>query len=119
MNVDASKPEGFCMDCGVHVASFEGLTCCPNCGSESTPCSMAGQVDISINWQELRVLCIWAENWGHERAGGAGTIYSIAQRILAQHPDMPPITLAGEVQDLKDEMEGEGYDVNTNVPGVE
>ena len=108
--------EGFCTDCGVPVESFEGLSECPNCGSKGMPCSFSNQVEVSINWHELQLLCIWAERWGHAKCGGAGTVYSIAQRLMDQHPDRSPLTLARQVQDLKDLH---GGDVDTNVPGVE
>lgn len=108
--------EGFCTMCGVEVPSFEGLSACPNCGSKDLPCLSSMQVQISVNWHELRMLCIWAERWGHAECGGAGVIYSIAQRIADQHPDRGPLTLAREVQDLKDEH---GGSVETNLPGVE
>lgn len=30
---------GFCTLCGLKVDSFEGLTCCPRCKHNGTPCS--------------------------------------------------------------------------------
>lgn len=108
---------GFCIDCGLRVESFEGLDCCPNCKSTSIPCHDGNQVSISVNWQELRVLCIWAERWGHEKAGGAGTVYGIAQRLEKQFPDMVNLTLAGEIDEIKSIYGSEN--VETNVPGVE
>lgn len=106
---------GFCIDCGLRVESFEGLEKCPNCNSASVPCYDENQVNISINWQELRILSIWAERWALEKRLGAGIIYSIAGRIEKQYPSLAPLTFAGELHQLKDE----GYDVETNFPGVE
>jgi hypothetical protein len=108
---------GFCTACGFKIKSFEGLNRCPNCDSNGRPCSDKDQVNISINWQELRILCIWAERWGNKECGGAGLIYNIAHRIQKQHPEFKcPLTLAEEVQNLPKEL---GLKVQTNIPGVE
>jgi len=108
---------GFCIDCGFHVDSFEGLTACPNCGSKGSPCGDEQQVNISINMQELRVLVIWAENWAHT-FNGAGTVYAIAERIKKQLPAKAkdtPLSLGGEVAQLK-RIYG---NVFTNIKGAE
>lgn len=115
-----NKPVGFCIECSYQIDSWEGLKGCPNCASTSVPCSADAQVNISINWQELRVLCMWAERWGLEKVGGAGTVYSIAERILKQVQDEWPnasLTLAQDIGQVKDHF---GHDnVSTNFPGVE
>lgn len=111
---------GFCTDCGLAVDSFEGLNRCPNCGSTSIPCSYDNQVTISVNWQELRILVMWAEKFAHANLGGAGLIYSIAGRIEQQHEAraiIMPLTLAGEIGQIQDMYGREN--VETNVPGVE
>jgi len=106
---------GFCIGCGVYVKDWEGLTCCPNCGSASVPAGSDNQVAVEINWHELHVLCCWAERWGHQECGGAGVVYSIVQRLRAQHPDKGPLTLAADIQQIVDEHPG----TQTNIPGVE
>lgn len=113
----AMSDGGFCIDCGLRIESFDGLSACPNCKSDSKPCGDANQVSVSINWQELRVLAIWAERWAHEKLGGAGLVYAIALRLQKQHPGRIPLTLAGEIDQLKDQF-GHG-NVETNIPGVE
>jgi len=108
---------GFCTSCGFKVESFEGLAKCPQCDSRGTPCLDKEQVNISINWHELRILCMWAERWGNKECGGAGLIYNIAQRIQRQHPEFEtPLTLAEEIQNLPKKL---GCKVQTNIPGVE
>lgn len=113
---------GFCTVCSWRVESFEGLNACPNCGSTSKPCGDADQVTISVNWHELRVLCIWAERWAIEKVepsgdtgGGRGVVYAIADRIAAQNPGRGALTLARELNDMRDA----GLDVRTNIPGEE
>lgn len=106
---------GFCIDCGHQVKSFAGLNACPQCGSHSVPCSHDAQVRVSVNWQELRVLVVWAENWARERVPAEGPtapvelIHHIARRLEDQHPDRAlqvPLTLAGEVRYIQDLFPG-------------
>lgn len=103
------KPEqgGFCIDCCHEVATFDGLGACPLCGSSSVPCAWSDQVQVSVNWQELRVLVIWAENWARHCAKTTPTmprtVYRIAQRLRGQHPDRTPLTLAEELGELASE----------------
>jgi len=91
-----------CTDCGVEFALPlpPGTTCCPNCKSDGVPCDVANDVTIKINWHELRILCIWAENYGRS-IKKQGTVYSIAQRIEDQaRGDKPPLTLARELGEI-------------------
>lgn len=109
---------GFCIQCGHHFDTFDGLTQCPNCGTSDPPCMDTYQVNISINWHELAVLCIWAERWGHEKVGGAGVVYSITERIRKQHPEMAiqsPLTLSGQINQARDA----GHSIQTNIKGMD
>lgn len=95
---------GFCTECGRKVESFEGLKACPACDSASVPCVDEHQVSVSINWHELRILAIWAENY--QRAQRLGrTVYAIAKRLEAQHPERGPLTLAGELGEVAKQYE--------------
>lgn len=63
---------------------------------------------VSVNWQELRVLVMWAEGW--ERAHSLGrTVYAIARRLRDQHPENGPLTLAEEIGEIAGE-----YDVSVS-----
>jgi hypothetical protein len=90
---------GYCVDCGHHVDSFDGLTKCPACGSQSLPCADADQITASVNWHELHILCVWAENWQRKNDLGR-TVYAIAKRLEAQFPDKPRLTLAAELGEV-------------------
>jgi predicted nucleic acid-binding Zn-ribbon protein len=90
---------GFCTDCGARVESFEGLKGCPSCGTSNIPCLGDEQVNVSVNWHELHVLCVWAENWQRQNQLGR-TVYAIAKRLHDQHPDRGPLTLAGELGEI-------------------
>lgn len=91
-----------CVDCGVEfdfAALSPGTAACPNCNSDGVPCDVADDVTVKINWHELRILCIWAENHGRQ-IKKVGTIYSIARRIMEQHKGQIPLTLAGELGEI-------------------
>jgi hypothetical protein len=94
------RPGGFCTDCGHEVTTFEGLGGCPNCNTTGLPCAWRDQVTVTVNWHELRVLGIWAENYGRSISKSA-TIMAITKRLQAQHPGRVPLTLAGELKDLR------------------
>ena len=103
--------EGFCTTCGFVVESFDGLEKCPQCGSEGVPCCYENQIDVNVNIHELRLLCIWAENWGH-KCGNPDVIYGVASRFRKQLPpgkDMS-LTMADEFKEIKDA----GYKFETN-----
>jgi hypothetical protein len=120
-------PVGFCTHCGVDIESWEGLTCCPTCGTTGVPCAYADQHDVSVNLHELRVLCLWAENWAlHctrrpnlDEASKAihmdEVVYAIAGRLLKQLPAGSALTMAGEFKELKDS----GYKFETNHPAAD
>ena len=96
---------GFCTDCGVKIVSFENLNTsnCPLCGSESTPCADENQVSASINWHELHILIVWAEQFA-KTSEMKRTVWSIAHRIEKQYPDKHLLTIAGEMSQLKREF---------------
>lgn len=107
------QPEGFCTRCNTVIVSFDGLTECPACGTRGVPCLYANQVRVEVNWHELRILVMWAENWANHCANksidpthGMGyLVLQIARRIENQHPDRAltsPLTLAGELRQLAD-----------------
>lgn len=96
---------GFCTACGIKIDSFENLNTdsCPFCGSESIPCADENQVDISINWHELHILVVWAEQFAKDDRMKS-TVWSIAHRIEKQFPEKHLLTLAGEMSQLKREF---------------
>jgi hypothetical protein len=105
----AEKPNtrdgGYCIECGHEVDTFDGLDSCPACGSTSIPCAWSNEVTITVNWHALRILVIWAENWQRAKTQSR-TVYSIAKRIKAQHPDLGPLTLAEELGEVAEKFPG-------------
>jgi len=106
--------EGFCTRCGFKIETFKGLGACPRCGTKGIPCLSENQVNVSINVHELRVLCIWAENWALAHADvDEDVVYAIALRLRRQLGEKDTsLTLADELRALRDA----GYDVDTNLP---
>lgn len=87
---------GFCVMCGHKVNSFDGLSKCPSCESTFSPCANKYQFDVNINWHELHILAVWAENWQRDKKLPK-VVYPIIKRIKEQYPHMPPLTLAEEL----------------------
>jgi RNA polymerase subunit RPABC4/transcription elongation factor Spt4 len=96
----SERPGGFCTECGHEVNSFEGLNGCPKCGTKGLPCAWRDQVTVTVNWHELRVLGIWAENYGRS-IEKQNVIFAIARRLQVQHPGRAPLTMAGELMELR------------------
>ncbi len=97
--------DGYCTLCRVPIASFNDVECCPRCGTTMTPCGYDQQVNISVNWHELRCLVMYAEFYA-KKIGKQGLIYAIAEDLLVQYPELAaenPLTFAGEVDLLRKE----------------
>lgn len=113
-----SEPKGFCTACRYEIVSFDGLEKCPNCGSVDIPCSYENQVNVSVNWHEFHLLCVWAENYGRS-IHQTGLVYGIAHALEGQYPGRLKLTIAGEVNKLKKEFpdikltDAEGNDIQT------
>lgn len=95
-----------CVDCRGEFTEAQILNsmACPSCGSQGIPMSPSKDVTIKINWHELRILCIWAEQWAgahtKDSPGMAQTIESIAKPLQAQYPSYDPLLLSWELGDL-------------------
>jgi len=100
-----------CTHCYAEFTESElrDATCCPNCQTTGLPCAIAEDVTIKINWHELRILGIWADNWAQRPDipdDSKRIVAKIIQRIESQHPEMTPLTLSGEILKLQEEMPG-------------
>ena len=105
---------------------------CPNCGTMSLPCAISDDVEIKINWHELRILVIWAENWArHSDNNDNGdndnnvreekmllSIMTIAERLQRQFPDKTKLTLFSEIRKLRKEYNIETDIDNDNLLGL-
>lgn len=104
-----------CIICGKEFKDEkipENSECCPNCGTETIPCDINDDINIKINWHELRILTIWAENWARHLDQNKSqddeknllTILTIAQRLQKQFPKKLPLTLFGEIKELRNAL---------------
>jgi hypothetical protein len=76
---------------------------CPNCGHEGVPCDPKNDVNIIINWHELRILTMFAEKWvGHsDDVGNIKAVASISKRLRAQYLEKPGLLLVDDLNELK------------------
>lgn len=101
-----------CTDCAAEFSDeeLEGVSACPTCGTKSLPSAIADDVDLRINWHELRILTIWASNHASEHLKdkpGSRTLSSIIKRLEAQFPDRLPLTIFGEIRHVSRELDTE------------
>ena len=78
---------------------------CPKCGSQGVPAPVDWDVMVEVNWHELRILGIWASNFVEDIADdGTGIktlVHSILRRLENQWPDLTPLTMGGELRELR------------------
>lgn len=107
-----------CVDCRKEFTKeeVESTDCCPNCGSTGIPLAPENDVEIKINWLELRILSVWAERWAlvnnNKYPNMMKTLFAIVKDLQDQYPNSAPLTLAGELK----EIQNAGFDVTSSVP---
>lgn len=116
----------WCTVCGARFTEEEikGWGC-PKCGNQGVPCGCTGDVRVEVNWHELHILTVWAENWAQEVSRRASSnpadkgsplvVSAIARRLQRQHPELAPLTLAEEIAGLPAALENKGV----KIEGVE
>lgn len=113
------KETTWCTVCGARFthAEIDGYSACPKCGDTGIPCATAEDLRIVVNWHELRILGIWAENYAQQcdskdKTGASliKTVHAITRRLQRQFPDKTKLTLSGEIADLR----GDGMSVETH-----
>ncbi|MCK5558032.1 MAG: hypothetical protein KAJ01_06620, partial [Candidatus Hydrogenedentes bacterium] len=57
------------------------------------------------------------ERWALKTMGAAGPVYSIASRVTVQHPERSMLTLAGEIDGLRQAFGAEN--IKHNLKGIE
>jgi hypothetical protein len=105
-----STPDTRCTDCYNEFSQSdlpEGTKCCPKCSSASVPCDPKDDVTLKLNWHELRILGIFASNWAGDKCKGTPTVRTvnaILSRLEKQYPEMPKLTLFGEIRELSEKL---------------
>lgn len=66
--------------------------------------NVSDDVKITINWHEIRILGMWADNWARKfcGAGAQKSVRGILGAIAAQHPGRSSLTMGGEIQEVAD-----------------
>lgn len=128
---DDGKIVARCVTCSGEFTSSQtrGKSGCPACGNPGLPMSPDDDVEVKINWHELRILTIWAENYAGSIKGKPDvkgdpvqTIFAIAKRIQDQFPFRNPLTLSAEMELVKREFAGvevHGVEPGGPIPGGE
>ena len=103
-----------CIKCNSEFSELEveDASSCPACGDIGAPALISDDVAVRINWHELRILSIWAENWAKKiqqddpkrNSGSLLTVMSIAERLQRQHPDKTKLTLFSEIRELREKL---------------
>lgn len=110
---DDQKIVARCIQCNAEFteAQTAGHDGCPACGNEGLPSSPEQDVTVKINWHELRIICIWAENYANSIAGQKDvkgdpvkSVWAIASRLQEQYPSFVPLTLSGEIGQLREQF---------------
>jgi|GEM_PF-1900889 hypothetical protein len=97
-----------------------GYSSCPTCGHPGLPCAISEDVTIKINWHELHILGVWAENWArkidekNQNQRATDCLFAIVKAIQDQYPSKHPLTLAGEIKGIKES--GLVKDIQTSLP---
>ena len=87
------------------IEEEKNVSCCPKCGCKGVPMLISQDVEIKINWHELRILANWAENWAEAKCGqdSRDTLQAILDRLEKYKPkDGAALTLTQEVKDLQE-----------------
>ena len=81
---------------------LEGNAGCPICGYEGLTMLTNGDINIDINWFELRLICMWAEALALQVGDTHSTnaFYSAVKQIKQQIPDAGRITMFDESPDV-------------------
>lgn len=96
------------------------LAQCPKCKDKSQPANPKEDFWFKINWQELRILFIWAERWvlqvsdEHAQARMATVLSRIGDRIKKQTNQEMILFLTDEINQLKNQLGKEN--VQTDFP---
>lgn len=92
--------------CTREYARNNNLQRCPNCGHEGVPCDPKEDVNITINWHELRILTMFAEKWAGQldNIGSIKAVAAIAKRLKAQYPEKSGLLLFEDVKELQDAL---------------
>jgi hypothetical protein len=106
-------PAALCMQCRSTFTEEQiaGANECPACGNKGLPADPRKTATLKLTHAEWRVLFIWADQWARhivedDRPGydSPGTIAALVAEAKRQAPDLPALTLFGDVRELADAL---------------
>jgi hypothetical protein len=84
-------------------AALEGATSCPACGTRGVPANLSEKHTVTLTDHEWRIVFMWADNYANSIKDDEGSarecIAGIRSEVKQQCPDMPSLTLFGEIQE--------------------
>lgn len=105
-----AEPYILCLRCrAVHTdEQVKGSSACPSCGDRGLPADTRSKATLTFTHQEWRLLFMWASRWAtdvcakSDRSGydSPGLIDALVREAKRQCPDLPQLTLLGELQDV-------------------
>jgi len=86
---------------------LEGNEGCPVCGYQGLTMLTNGDLNIDINWFELRLICMWAESLALEVGDthSMNAFYGVVKAIKEQLPDCGKITMFDKSPSADNEFE--------------
>lgn len=109
--------EMWCTTCGGRFTKEEtvNISACPKCHTKGIPCDPEQDYMVEINWHELRILANWATVYASNLdKPSQDVVAGIVGRLQRQFPDEIPLTLAGEIRELRSHPQVGA--IETNVP---
>lgn len=88
---------------------LKNIETCPNCNTKWPPCRIDEDVNLKINWFDLRLLANFAVRWSDSLTEDEGNARAVLQAVLkriSQHrpKDAPALTIYQEVKELQQIM---------------
>jgi DNA-directed RNA polymerase subunit RPC12/RpoP len=104
---DRSKLIARCTLCASEFSQddLDGVNACPVCGHGGLPMPIDADVKVAVNWHELRILGMWAENWAvqhkEKHPEMQRVVGVICGRLHAQHPKRSGLTMTAEMGEVR------------------
>lgn len=88
-------------------AEISGKSACPKCGNKGVPGDLNRSASVTLTHQEWRILFMWSTNYAEsikatDQPGlnSPGVVAAIAGEAKRQAPDLPPLSLREEIQQV-------------------
>ena len=105
----------YCLQCKTEFIDEElncpDVNCCPKCQTTITPVWSDEDINVTINWFSLRVLCNWAVRWSDTCSNFSEDarlcLFLILKDLVKYRPpNSPALTVYQEVKELQKQFPG-------------